>query len=205
MLTQDIETREPDMTSPSIYTLSSLTAFGVDPRNLGCVMLDLKPVARIEGVIPPEWGHTSGTNSRSYSTDGVQTEFHTTLKFGLVKNANLIRPAIDEVLSGWEPPKVIRTAAFSYFSSPNPVDPYSVIVAHLASDPVVWEANRRLSMLPHVDTFPFRPHVTLAYVDVDHSIDSVRAYRSRIGHHGLSMAEWEVTGINYGRILDDEP
>lgn len=184
--------------SLNAYNLKSLADLGVSIPKLGCVMFDVEPLD-IKGAIPPEWAYTS-ENPNLRHVSGIQTKAHITLLFGLLHNANTIRPAIDEVLAGWEPGDIF-TQSIGAFPSPMADEPYSCIIAEIGLSPGIRDAHARLSLLPHIDTHPdYRPHLTIAYVHKDRERDAIDAVRRALGTRDIfTHAKLEPIGLNYGR------
>ena len=181
------------------YEVQALKGMGIDLSRLGCVMLDVQ-IPDLTDVIPPEWRYSSPNPARGW-VNGLQTEGHVTLLHGLLSNANAIRPAVDEVLQGWEPGKTIEGDQITVFPSPWEDEPYSCIVSEGVLTRALRDAHARLSLLPHIDTHPtYRPHVTLAYVHRDRTEDAIyairRHYRAR---DVLVPITFDVVGLNYGR------
>lgn len=173
------------------YGLTCYDRLGVRLRDLGCVMLDLEPVSPLP-TIPPEWLYTSTDPDLSHVA-GLTTEHHTTLLFGLLRNAHEWLLAIDEVLADWDAPPALTADCVRAFPSPKPAEPYACIVAELESN-YIRDAHARLSLLPHIDTHPtYRPHVTLAYVHRDRAADVFALY-----HADPLPLRFHPLGLNYG-------
>ena len=183
--------------SLNAYNLKCLADLGVSIPKLGCVMLDVEPLD-IKGAISAEWAYTS-TNQNLGNVSGIQSKGHITLLFGLLHNANTIRPAIDEVLDGWEPGDIF-TQSISAFPSPMADEPYSCIIAEIQLTPAISDAHARLSLLPHIDSHPtYRPHLTSAYVHKDREMDAIDAVRRALGTRDIfTHAKLETIGLNYG-------
>lgn len=172
------------------YTLACYDRLGIRLRDLGCVMLDLEPVVALP-TIPAEWLYTSADPDLSHVA-GLITEHHTTLLFGLLRNAHEWLLSIDEVLEGWQP-YGLDVVEVTVFPSPKASEPYACIVAELESDSL-RDAHARLSLLPHIDTHPtYRPHVTLAYVRAERGTQAAEKFRDAI-----SGFEFVSLGLNYG-------
>lgn len=172
------------------YTLACYDRLGITLRDLGCVMLDLEPVEPLP-TIPAKWLYTSSDPDLAH-VDGLIAEHHTTLLFGLLRNAHEWLLAIDEVLEGWEP-YGIDVADVTIFPSSKRSEPYACIVAELESDSL-RDAHARLSLLPHIDTHPtYRPHVTLAYVKAERAYAAAQEFRN-----ALPGLEFLTLGLNYG-------
>lgn len=182
----------------SAYQLKCLPRMGINIRDLGCVMLDVEPID-LKGAIPEEWAYYSSNPKLTY-VSGIQKEAHVTLLFGLLQNANTIRSAVDEVLEGWEPGS--PTIWFiDVFPSPIPEEPYVCLVAKLWGKELT-AAHARLSMLPHINTFPeYSPHITLAYVHKDYAAKAINAVNNALGAlDGILYTPVKVLGLNYGKM-----
>jgi hypothetical protein len=120
-----------------------------------------------------------------------ETTPHVTLLYGLISSGPAMRKHVDVVLDGWELRSVQITAVTSFEGNPD----YTPLVAEVSTDGLD-EANARLRLLPHIDTFPeYRPHVTLAYLkpgaDVSGYVDTL--------NRRLALMQVKCTGINYGK------
>ena len=181
------------------YTLKCLADRGINAGDLGCVMLDVKP-HDLTGVIEPDWEYVEDHPKLGHVT-GVQHEHHVTLLYGLLRNANEDRAAIDEVLCGWTP-EPVRTDQLEVFPSPFPDEaPYVCIVARQSVvSRNLRDAHARLSMLPHIDTHPeYKAHVTLAYVKAEHRDDALNALRRSFRARDIYVPiTFEPIGLNYG-------
>jgi 2'-5' RNA ligase len=186
------------VTYPSAHSLQALKALDINPGRMGCVMLDVEPLD-LSGVIPQEWAYTSENPDRKW-VSGIQTKAHVTLLYGLLHNANRIKYAVDEVLEGWKP-QAVRVNAYDVFPSPFPDEPYGCVVARqLAPSPNLMQAHTRLSLLPHINTYPeYKPHVTLAYVRKEYVKDTLQALQKKFP----LPRGFKPLGLNYGD--DEEP
>lgn len=140
---------------------------GIRIPDLGCIMLGVEPIA-VTGMVENGAAdlHVSSDSMRWW-VDGATAEAkaHITLLYGLMQPGPEWREHVDAVLDGWELP-ALRVKAIGAFPSPYPDEPYSCIVAHIEVTPELLDAHQRLSLLPHINTFPeYTPHVTLAYVE----------------------------------------
>jgi 2'-5' RNA ligase superfamily len=137
---------------------------GIDPSKLGCVMLNVEPIT-VSNVILYDDLYYSPTLKYA---QGIVSESvpHVTLLYGLLRSGIELKKHVDAVLDGWTPEDPI-IAEVSYFPSTDPDEHYVVLVAKLAVTPNLAEANARLKLLPHCETFPmgYQPHCSLAYVD----------------------------------------
>lgn len=144
------------------YQVQALKRRGINIAKLGCVMQEFEPVD-ISDVMPDEVCFYSKNPERRWIRGRRADEPHVTLLYGLLDNANTIREDIDEVLEGWEPAPA-RGMEFEVFESPYEDEKYGCIVARVDNDNLL-DAHHRLSLLPHIDTFPgYKAHVTLGYV-----------------------------------------
>ena len=130
---------------------------GINMAALGCVMLDAYPLD-VHGMFPESFWFYGDLPGRR--TGGPETETHVTLLFGLLENGHVWREHIDEVLDGWTAPAFIEIREFGVFQGQG----YDVVVGHVHNDKKLRDAHHRLSRLPHINTFPYRPHVTVGYV-----------------------------------------
>lgn len=172
------------------YQLDALPDLGIDVGQLGCIMLDVAHPERdgapplpipVKELLPNTWGYTSSNPALSH-VNGIQTEHHITLLYGLLPQVR--RRHVDEVLDGWTGLDVsVKTDTLDVFKSPIPDEPYACIVARqLSPSREIAEAHARLSLLPHINTHPqFKAHVTLAYVRLDRVEDALLELRRSFG------------------------
>ena len=73
----------------SIYELEALKRRGINPATLGCVMLEVEPID-VRKYVDDDWAYFS-INPDHQWIDGIQTEHHITLLYGLLENANTIK------------------------------------------------------------------------------------------------------------------
>lgn len=185
------------------YKVKALQRRGLVVSRLGCVMQDVEPVDL--SALPDEWCYTSPHPDRRWISGKQVGEAHVTLLYGLLDNANTIREDVDEVLDGWEP-GTISASDFEVFPSPFEDEPYSCIVARLDVTDNLLDAHARLSLLPHVNTYPtYKPHVTLAYVHKDHTGDALAALRERFEVDGILRIHFTPTRLNYGYPPEETP
>lgn len=149
---------------PDVYT-----ALGIDLTKLGVVMLDVDPFPVTEHVVGGERDLYESIHPDHFWIQGAVAErsAHATLLYGLLEKGLTWKALIDIVLSGWTPPP-LKVASIGSFESTFSDEPYSCIVAHIEPTPELVEGHKRLSLLPHVNTFTdYSPHITLAYVKTD--------------------------------------
>jgi 2'-5' RNA ligase len=162
-------------------------------------MLDLEPIDAA-AVLPPDWAYYAN-NSEYRWVRGFEVQSHITLLYGLLKNANTIRWAIDEVLEGWEPGE-IAVDRIDSFPSNLDGEPYACIIGHIRVTPELLDAHARLSYLPHIDTFwEYKPHVTLGYVHEEFEGDAIQAFLEA----WPEQSGWvlDPKGLNYGWLPDE--
>lgn len=175
---------------PDIYT-----ALGIKIPDLGCVMLDVDSFPVTEMVTKGEADLYTSTNPDHFWIDGAVAErtAHVTVLFGLLDHALRQKPLIDIVLDGWTPPS-LEVESIGAFESTYTDEPYSCIVAHIKPSKELLEGHQRLSLLPHINTFPeYRPHLTLAYVKQEARDRWLRELGTSLNGERLT-----VNGINYG-------
>lgn len=145
----------------TIHDFKSITdGLNVYPNELGVVMLDFEPVE--DNIIPSEWEYYSPDQEGWWIKGWVGDRAHLTLKYGLLQQAWELSTEIKTLLSGLELPQVEVSGTTSFY---DPGNPYAAIVLTLKDSLELMEFHRRLSYLPHIDTYtPWVPHVTMAYV-----------------------------------------
>lgn len=165
--------------------------FGIDVPKMGCVMLKVEKL-KTEFIVPKEWEYYAKNEDYKW-IKGINAGDHITLLYGLLRNANTIRAAVDKVLSGWKPeaPQIEKVGSFP---STYKDEPYVCIVGHVKKTDNLVEAHDRLSFLPHIDSHPgYKPHVTLGYVKVEKEAEAVAAFGRRFNGTKLKPA-----GLDYG-------
>lgn len=177
---------------------------GIKIDTLGRVMLDVDlPGVAAEPPIP--W-YTTKNPSRFWIKGQMAGHGHVTLLYGIIKNfwlygddqddAERYTRDIARVLDGWEQPPSVVIDSVDTFDSPCPDEPYKCIIGHVAVSEAIQDAHDRLSLLPHIDTFPgYLPHVTLGYVALDGWEDSLARLRAAYEHRAL-----QTVGLNYGKM-----
>jgi 2'-5' RNA ligase len=167
---------------------------GIDVQELGCIMLDTEPIvvsdviAAADVYLKPEEpdSHTQGFVSE-------QTP-HVTLLYGLMNHGPIIKSHVGQMLAGWPVPDEITIEEVTFFYG-DPNEPNVVVVAKVQVTDELLEANARLRMLPHIDTFPeYHPHITLAYLKDSAEFES---YVEQLNEK-LSGQTVKVVGLNYG-------
>lgn len=174
--------------------LKLYASLGVNPDDLGCIMLDTEKID-ISKYLPEGYEDDLFYSATKQFAQGdvAGTKAHVTLLYGLLQYGSVIRYQVDAVLEGWKQPKKVTIDHVGFFESSSDED-YSVIVAHIDPTPLI-EANERLKMLPHIDTFPgYKAHLTLAYVKPGATTEFVEAL-SDLNGKTLTVA----TDLNYGK------
>lgn len=167
---------------------------GIDPGKLGCLMLDTEPVQVSDIILyddlyyadPAKHPHTQGIVS--------ETVPHVTLLYGFLRSATELKKHIGAVLDGWKPEDVV-ISTIDVFPSNDPDENYVTLIAKLEVTPNLAEANSRLKLLPHLDTFSsYQPHITLAYIN---DSSDYQGYISTLNNkfQGKTIA---AKGLNYG-------
>lgn len=167
---------------------------GIDTSKLGCVMLDVEPI-QISNIIlyddlyqadPIEHPHMSGIVS--------EVSPHCTVLYGFLRSATELKKHIDAVLQGWMPQDV-TISDIDVFPSNDPGMPYVTLIAKLEPTPNLIEANARLKLLPHLDTFSsYSPHVTLCYLN---DSSDYQGYIDTL-NKTLQGKTVKALGLNYG-------
>lgn len=165
---------------------------GISTDNMGCIMLDTEPLSA--DLLPPdEWGYKDDS-LRFVNKFEAAKEPHATLLYGLLESGKDWQEHVDAVLADWQAPEKITLDSLEFF--PNPGKPYLPLVLRLASTShaSLWQANQRLSLLPHINTFPgYKSHVTVGYVKKEY-IEQVSEFYDELGF----PFDLAVKGLNYG-------
>jgi 2'-5' RNA ligase/phage gp29-like protein len=165
---------------------------GVDPDQLGCIMVDVETLPVLEHV-PDDFADdlVEATTRHDHQMGAVaEDEAHVTLLYGLLENGNVWKDKVDAVLDGWSMDKV-EIEEVGYFETP---DSFAVI-AHVKLTSELVDGHERLTLLPHIQTFSeYHPHITLAYVSKDADIDDWVDYLGT-AYNGKTV---KATGLNYG-------
>ena len=168
---------------------------GIDPSKLGCLMLNTEPI-QVSNIILYDDLYYSDPEKHPYM-QGIVSEVvpHCTLLYGFLRSATELKKHIDAVLDGWTPGD-LTIAEAGFFPGNDPDENYVTLIAKLEATPNLVEANQRLKLLPHIETFPtgYQPHVTLAY------LNGYSDYQSYIQtfNHAFQGKTVKVLGLNYG-------
>lgn len=173
-------------------------AAGGDPKNLGCVMLNVKIGEHLKAGMDPEWAYYD--EDQEY-VRGFEGRAHITLLYGLLFSAKKEQSLIDEVLKDWWMPERVSLPAVSYFNQGE----YSALVLKPAKDSDtyqdLYDANVLLSSMPHVRTyFEYQPHLTIGYVHNKYLSIAYEVLRDNVmGGKWHTMPNWmETDGLDYG-------
>lgn len=189
--------------------LDTYRRLGIDPFDLGCIMLDVVPFD-VAACVPDgreDLYFSSNPKLKYAQGDVASSKAHLTLLFGLLEKGPKWKKEVDAVLEGWDQPEAVVVDRIGYFPSSVPGEDYSCIVAHIKPTERLLDANARLRMLPHIDGFPeYKPHVTLAYVKNGPSdVDWARSTREKwIMSMSTRLTNWNLPtlGLNYGGSSD---
>lgn len=166
----------------------------LDDKYRGCIMINTVKIPVTQFVKNGDADLVEATDRHDHTMGAVaEIEPHATLLYGLLNNGNIWKDKVDSVLTGWEMPTV-KIKDVSYFQ----LEDSKAVIALLEETPEIIDANKRLSLLPHLNTFSeYHPHITLAYITDDADVDKwVKALGKK--YNGQVVA---TEGINYG----DEP
>lgn len=161
----------------SIHDFKKVTdSLGIYPGELGVIMLDFTPLDN--PGIPKEWEYNSSDPEKWWVKGFVGQNAHMSLLYGLLQPAAELSDQINTLLEGLPLPQVETVEATDFTQSG---DLYSAIVLKVKVSSELMEFHRRLSYLPHVDTFtPWVPHVTVAYVNAQNVEDTVALVKENL-------------------------
>lgn len=168
---------------------------GIDLKSLGCIMLGTDPI-KVNDIISESDLYFS-TNPDMFWIKGIVSEDvpHVTLLYGLMESGQTWKEYVDTVLDGWGM-KQVQIDKVIAFESTWESEPYHCLVAELVITPKLLDANARLRMLPHIDTFPvYRAHITLAYIKED--VKKRNAYLEELNTK-IAGRKIKTKEINYG-------
>jgi hypothetical protein len=167
---------------------------GIDTGRLGCIMADTEPIV-VHDVIPEDALYYADPDRHQW-IQGIVSEKvpHVTLLYGLMRSGPELQKHVDAVLDGVVLDRV-TIERVEFFYSNDPGENYVTLVAGLQVSDALADANARLRLLPHIDTFPqYKPHITLAYVK---NTSDWTTYISPL-EDKLKGIEVRITGLNYG-------
>lgn len=168
---------------------------GIDPGNLGCLMLNVQPIEVSSVIAPEDLYYADPTKHQHIQGVVSETVPHLTLFYGFLRPASELKKHIDVLLKTWRP-EDLTIAEVSTFPSNDPGEAYITLVAKIRVTDNLMEGHQRLSLLPHLDTFPgnWQPHVTLAYLK--DSADAAQ-YIAKLNELYVGQIV-NVMGLNYG-------
>lgn len=172
---------------------------GIDLSKLGCIMLKVPSSdinAKVREFIQPLDAYYA-RNAKRFWINGIVApeDMHVTLLYGLTRTGVEYKKHVDTVLDG-KIPGSVTVESVSSFDSPYEDEEYYCIVAHLVITPELQEAHDRLTMLPHLKTFPgYKAHITLAYIKKD---ENLRDYVITNLTEAMSSATVATGGLDYG-------
>lgn len=170
---------------------------GVNIDKLGCIMIDADG-STIKNIISEEDLYTTSNPDRFWIKGFVAGHTpHVTLLYGLMESGKTTyKKYVDQVLEGWSIDNV-EIDHVDFFDSPFKDDPYYCLIAHVVISPELKDGNQRLSLLPHINTFPeYKAHITIAYIKKDETLrdELIGKYNEML--KGETLA---TKGINYGK------
>lgn len=177
---------------------------GIATNKLGCIMLDVEPLIVSDVINENDLYYATDAEAHSY-VDGIVCEEtpHVTLLFGLMRSGHEMKKHVDAVLGFESPidlpeyfPTSVKIDHVDFFESNYADEAYYCIIAKLEVTDALLEANGRLRMLPHIDTFmTYTPHITLAYIKHN---DTMRDSYVEMLNTRLAGKSVKAVGINYG-------
>lgn len=167
----------------------------LDDDYRGCIMINTEKIPVIQFVKNadkdlfenPKWDQGSVP---------AETTPHATLLYGLLNNGNIWKDKVDTVLADWDMPTV-KIKEVSHFETGDSI----AVVGLLEETPEIIDANQRLSLLPHLNTFSeYHPHITLAYIKNNADVSKWEKSLGR-KYNGQVVA---TAGLNYGDAPKDD-
>lgn len=183
---------------PDIYR-----RLGIEVGRLGCIMLDTSPIDLGNAIAPEDYYRSEHPDRGWIGGPVAEDGAHITLLYGLLTSMwpgpDEYAADVAEVLHGWSPPRTLRYSGVEVFPSTFEDEAYSCIV--LRMEPAgLDEANRRLTLLPHVQTFTeYKPHLTLAYVRRDATDRVTASLATRFDRFGAKPTIVPA-GLNFGSV-----
>lgn len=171
----------------------------INLAKLGCIMLDTEPLPDFE--IDEQHLYYANDKEKFWINGKVGGGTpHVTLLYGLLPGVK--KWHVDSVLEDWWRTSV-EIESVGFFESPYPDEQCYCIIAHIKKieddQPGLIEANQRLTLLPHMQTFAgYKSHLTLAYIKKDEAVrDEVIESLS----NQLIGATIPTKEINYGNEI----
>jgi hypothetical protein len=168
---------------------------GIDTGRLGCIMLDTEPIP-VSHILQYDDLYYADPEIHKY-IQGIVSESvpHITLLYGLMRSGLELKKHVDRVLAGWEPASLIIDRV-DFFYSNEPGENYVALIALMQVTDNLKEANARLGLLPHLNTFAdYKPHITLAYIK---DTADVEGYVARLNQELAAGQGVQPVAINYG-------
>lgn len=138
----------------------------IDTKKLGCVMLDVDGFEKTKEVFTEEDYYVAGPDF-PWVNGFVAHPGHLTLLYGLFDFTDKMKQPLKDVLKDWKL-EDIEIEKFDKFDTPDKGHPYYCVIAKIKRTDNLYEAHKRISLLPHINTFPdYTPHVTIAYIKHD--------------------------------------
>lgn len=139
----------------------------IDLDKLGAVMLDIAGLEKSKDLFFKDDLYFS--KEHNWVKGFVADPGHLTLLYGLLDFNKDYSKYIEAVLKDWKL-NSLKIESFDTFDSPNGEEYYTVIAKVKLTDNLL-EANQRLQLLPHINTFPtYQPHITIAYIKKDNFV-----------------------------------
>lgn len=141
---------------------------GVDPKALGCLMLDtdapyrgsLRNVDDIEYYSP---------DPKQFWMRGALSDWHLTIRMGFLPSVT--DEIINEIMAGVELPSTLHLTGTEVFESPFEDQPYECLVVRV-QDKALDDLHRQFGILPNVAIFPeYKAHITVGYFKLGQSPD----------------------------------
>lgn len=156
---------------------------GISFDELGCVMLD---------VDTPQFKKTPAIAELEEQGD-MESDSHITLLFGLIGSNPTWRRYVDECLKDWEKPQEAFLADFEIFGDGTE----DVVVSTILNKSQFKQAHEMLEKLPHINTYPYEPHMTIGYFPKGLG----ELYINELKKAGNYRAVVKTKGINYGYTM----
>lgn len=151
----------------------STQAFADEAGQYGCALM---PLVGEDGAAVLALGQRIAL--RDLAPKGLEWEPHITVLHGI---HDQYADQIQTVAKGFGP-VAVRLGMCSVFPA-TPEKPYDVLKIEVDS-PDVMALNRALAVIPHTESYPFNPHITIAYLKPARGY----AYARRFGNVGKSFA-----------------
>ncbi len=179
---------KPDLTD--VYA-----QLGIAQDSLGCIMLKVEPL-KVDDILSEDDLYRTGDPNKYWLNGIVSQDFaHCTLLFGLMESGQAWKSYVDKALEGWSLDSV-TVDEVSFFESAYMEEKYFCLVAKLVISTELADGNLRLRHLPHIDTFNFTPHVTLAYIKNDPEVRDAAIYALNNRFLGKKLS---TKGLDYGK------